>query len=153
MKSYKTLFIVHTCFHVFPLVICGGQRMTFRIQYSPFNIWAPGTELRYQTWPQVPNLLFPQTLIFYFYFLCLWSLWQAFCFSLTCTGIAGVNHDLSPNLSIKKAGESCLKPHKGLGTWMSLPEPTESLEVILTSESETINACCFKPTNLRDTVI
>lgn len=69
MKSYKTLFIVHTCFHVFPLVICGGQRMTFRIQYSPFNIWAPGTELRYQTWPQVPNLLFPQTLIFIFIFM------------------------------------------------------------------------------------
>lgn len=69
------------------------------------------SELRYHTWPQVPNLLFPQTLFFYYFFLCLWNLWQDFCFSLTCTGIVGVNHDLSPNLSIKKAGESCLKPH------------------------------------------
>lgn len=66
MKSYTTLFTVHTCFHVFPHVICGGQRTTFRILYSPFNIWAPGTELRYHTW--VPHLLFHQTLIFYFYF-------------------------------------------------------------------------------------
>lgn len=58
-----------------------------------------------------------------------------------------------PLLSIKKAGELCLKPHKWQGTRMSFSEPTESLEVILTSESETINACCFKPTTLCDTVI
>lgn len=152
MKSYKTLLMVHTCFHVFPHVICGGQRMTFRIQYSPLNIWAPGLNSGIILGHKYPTCYFLRLYSFIF-FLCLWNLWQALCFSLTCTGIVGVNHDLSPNLSIKKAGESCLKPHKGPGTRMSLPEPTESLEVVLTSESETINACCFKPTNLRDTVI